>query len=49
MKDDPIEKILWPTMYAMALFVGLFAMEHFKLFSTPPTRSIYLWLMERTF
>ena len=49
MKNDPIEQILWPLLLGMAAFVGVMAMEHFHLFSTPPTRAAYEYVMGAAF
>ncbi len=49
MQNDPVEAILWPLLMGMAGFVALFSMEHFRLFSTPPTRAAYVWIMESVF
>ena len=49
MNNDPFDA--WPMriLTGMAVFVALFMMEHMHLFSTPPTRAAYLWIMEAVF
>lgn len=40
------ERLTWGFLLLLAALCFVFMMEHFKVFSTPPTRAAYLWALD---